>query len=189
MSIFLFCVLTASVSVLKACAYAAMAALVPSKIRSKTRSSMVAKLQRKRVGGRAVEERHGWSRAENGELDVPAAEPGLNEDAANNLDGGESLGGDGLVVEVEGVRVVVLVGLGALDGSHEGLGDGGLVGVGGGRGGGGGDRGEPIEGNDGAKVEGLELDAWGRCCAGEGVAKEGRCDRPRREEMRWKKVF
>nr|AAK27823.1 putative stachyose synthase [Oryza sativa Japonica Group]AAP54210.1 hypothetical protein LOC_Os10g33070 [Oryza sativa Japonica Group] len=62
--------------------------------------------------GEAAEERHGWSRAEDGELDVPATESGLGKDAADDLDGGGSLGGGGLVVEVEG-------GLGALDGGHE----------------------------------------------------------------------
>jgi hypothetical protein len=62
--------------------------------------------------GEAAEERHGWSRAEDGELDVPATESGLGKDAADDLDGGGSLGGGGLVVEVEG-------GLGALDGGPE----------------------------------------------------------------------
>uniref|UniRef100_I1QVA5 Uncharacterized protein n=1 Tax=Oryza glaberrima TaxID=4538 RepID=I1QVA5_ORYGL len=62
--------------------------------------------------GEAAKERHGWSWAEDGELDVPAMESGLGKDVADDLDGGGSLGGGGLVVEVEG-------GLGALDGGHE----------------------------------------------------------------------
>lgn len=137
------------------------------------RGGEAAEEERRRTGarGEAAEERHGRSRAEDGELDVPAAESGLGEDAADDgviedgedevgeldLDGGGSLGGGGLVIEVEGVRVAALVGLGALDGGHEGVGDGGLVG--GARGGGGGDGGEPVEGDGEAEVEGLELDA------------------------------
>ncbi len=196
LSIFLFCVLTASVIVLKACVYAALAALVPSKIRAKMGSSRMARTswdsstltavrvaavgedlgdvaavllpnagkvpgrrrdinvihggeaaeeERRRVGarGEAAEEWHGWSRTEDGELDVPAAESGLREDTTDDgviedgedklgeldLDSGGSLGGGGLVVEVEGVRVAALVGLGVLDGGHEGVGDGGFIGV------------------------------------------------------------
>uniref|UniRef100_A0A0D9YA20 DUF834 domain-containing protein n=1 Tax=Oryza glumipatula TaxID=40148 RepID=A0A0D9YA20_9ORYZ len=149
--------------------------------------------ERRRVDarGEAAEERHGRSRAEDGELDVPAAESGLGEDAADDgviedgedklgeldLDGGGSLGGGSLVVEVEGAWVVVLVGLGVLDGGHEGVGDGGFIGVEAKeeerR-----DGGEPVEGDGEAEVEGLELDAWGvgsAVSAGEGVAEEGRC--------------
>uniref|UniRef100_A0A0D3EPT9 Uncharacterized protein n=1 Tax=Oryza barthii TaxID=65489 RepID=A0A0D3EPT9_9ORYZ len=179
-----------------ACVYAALAALVPSKIRAKMGSSRMARTswdsstltavrvavvgedlgdvvavllpnagkvpgrrrdvnvvhggeaaeeERRRVGarGEAAEEWHGWSRTEDGELDVPAAESGLREDTTDDgviedgedklgeldLDGGGSLGGGGLVVEVEGVRVAALVGLGVLDGGHEGVGDGGFIGV------------------------------------------------------------
>uniref|UniRef100_A0A0E0EYA3 Uncharacterized protein n=1 Tax=Oryza meridionalis TaxID=40149 RepID=A0A0E0EYA3_9ORYZ len=58
--------------------------------------------ERWRVGarGEAAEERHGWSRAENGDLDVPAAESGLGKDAADDgviKDGHEEVGDGGLV--------------------------------------------------------------------------------------------
>lgn len=62
---------------------------------------------------------------------------------------------------MEGVGVAALVGLGALDGGHEGVGDGGL------RGGGGGG-GEAVEGDAEAEFEGFELEA-GRVGGGAGA--------------------
>ena len=61
------------------------------------------KEERRRVGarGEAAKERHGWSRAEDGDLDVPAAESGLGKDATD---------------------------YGVIKDGHEGVGDGGLVG-------------------------------------------------------------
>ncbi|MQM16835.1 hypothetical protein Taro_049797 [Colocasia esculenta] len=133
-------------------------------------------------------------RAEDGELDVAAAEAGLTEDAAHDwidqlaqlhLDASE--GGVGVVVvlqllllvEVESVGVAALVRLGALDGSHEGVGDGGL-----GRGlllgiavtgtfSTGNWGGKAVEGAGERELEGLELEAGsvrGAASAVEGVA-------------------
>ncbi|KAL5203975.1 hypothetical protein ABZP36_008846 [Zizania latifolia] len=62
-----------------------------------------------------------------------------------------------LVVEVKGVRVVTLIGLGVLDDNHKRVGDRHLDKVGRGEG----DRGEHVEGDDEAEVEGLELDMRG----------------------------
>ncbi|KAF0895649.1 hypothetical protein E2562_013936 [Oryza meyeriana var. granulata] len=68
------------------------------------------------------------------------ADDGVIEDGEDelrelDLDGGGDLRSGGLVVEVEGVWVAALVGLGVLDGHHEGVGDGRVVGRGGRRGG------------------------------------------------------
>lgn len=67
-----------------------------------------------------------------------------------------------------------LDGLGALDGGHEGVGDGGRRGVVGGAGGRGG---KPVEGGGEAELEGAELEAvgeGGRAGAGAGVAEHRR---------------
>jgi len=68
-----------------------------------------------------------------------------------------------VVIEVEVVRVAALVGLGAFDRSHEGVGDGRVVvgrkvAV---------RRRRAVEGDGEAEVESLELQAWGvRAVAG-----------------------
>ena len=153
------------------------------------RGGEAAEEERRRAGARgeagAGEQRDGRRGAEDGDLDLVAAESGVGEDAADervvedgehevgevDLDGG---GGRGrlvvVVVEVERVRVPALVGLGALDGGHEGVGDGGLVLViAAGR--------EAVEGDGEAEVERLELEAGrvGRTAgAGERVAEQRR---------------
>jgi|UniRef100_A0A804RBS3 hypothetical protein len=110
--------------------------------------------RRARARGEAAEQRDGRRGAEDGDLDLVAAESRVGEDAADErvVEDGEDkvgevdldgVGGGGrrlMVIEVERVRVPALVGLRALDGGHEGVGDGGLVllGVIAGAGGGGG---------------------------------------------------
>lgn len=116
-------------------------------------------------------------RAENRELDVGAPETRFSEDPAHervvedgqyellefNLDG-RGVGGE-LVVEVEVVGEPALVGLRALDGGHEGVGDGRVVaGVA---------RGDPVQGDAEAELQGFELEAGGVggvACTRAGVA-------------------